>query len=378
MHIAFNAWFWDQPHTGSGQYLRQLVTALTKLKAELRLTLVIPTHAQAEDIPTGVEVVQASAWGGGDLGKVWFEQRAYSAAVKRLRADIAHVPYWAGPLNSSARLVISILDVIPLAIPAYSGGLRAKLYTSLVTASAQGAGHILTLSHASQADITRYIGIPAEQITVTPLAADERFSAVPQAGDEAVRQKYYLPDEFALYLGGFDLRKNVNTLLLAWTYVGQPMGQQVPLVLAGRPPQQWGTSLFPDLPDYARQLKIDPYLIWVGAIDEADKPALYRLAKVFIYPSHYEGFGLPILEAMASGTPVVAANSTSIPELTGEAAYLVDPENARDMAGAILALLVQDDLHHSLANAGRGQATQFNWRKTAQATLEVYQQVMKA
>jgi glycosyltransferase involved in cell wall biosynthesis len=156
------------------------------------------------------------------------------------------------------------------------------------------------------------------------------------------------------------------------------MGQQVPLVLAGRPPQQWGTSLFPDLPDYARQLKIDPYLIWVGAIDEADKPALYRLAKVFIYPSHYEGFGLPILEAMASGTPVVAANSTSIPELTGEAAYLVDPENARDMAGAILALLVQDDLHHSLANAGRGQATQFNWRKTAQATLEVYQQVMKA
>lgn len=378
MHIAFNAWFWNQPYTGSGQYLRQLVTALSKLKTGPQITLVLPQHVQAEAIPAGVAVAYASAWGGGDMGKVWFEQQAYPAMVKKLKADIAHVPYWAGPLSSPARLIVSVLDVIPLALPAYSGGLKAKFYTSLVTATAQGAGHILTLSQASKDDITKYIGIPAEKITYTHLAADDRFNAIPSPQDELVRQKYNLPDEFALYLGGFDLRKNIHNLLLAWTYVGQPMGHQVPLVLAGRPPQQWGTPMFPDLPEYARQLKIDPYLVWTGEINEADKPALYRLAKIFIYPSQYEGFGLPVLEAMASGTPVVAANTSSIPEITGEAAYLIDPDNARDMAGAILALLVQDDLHQTMANAGRGQATQFSWRKTAQATLTVYEQVMKA
>ena len=199
-----------------------------------------------------------------------------------------------------------------------------------------------------------------------------------QPGDEAVRQKYDLPDEFALYFGGFDVRKNVNTLLLAWTYVGQPLGEQIPLVLAGRPPRKWGTRRFPDMPGYARELKIEDYLIWTGEIDEDEKASLYRLAKVVVFPSLYEGFGLPVLEAMACGTPVVAGNVSSIPEVAGEAAYLVDPENAREMGGAILALLVQDDLHRHMSNLARGQATQFSWRKTAQETLSVYEKVMQA
>jgi glycosyltransferase involved in cell wall biosynthesis len=376
LHVALNGWFWDQPYTGSGQYLRGLLDGLLALHEDLTLTLVLPPHIR-QQVPDGVNVLYGGTLMGGKLGKVWFEQRGFPAAARKAKADIAHVPYWGPPLSSPARLVVSVLDVIPLALPIYSGGTLAQLYTSLVSAGAQGAGHILTLSEASKQEIIEYLGIPAEKITPTYLAADSRFSPNPAPEDEAVRQKYGLPDEFALYFGGFDIRKNVNTLLLAWTYVGQPMGEFLPLVLAGRPPKEWGTSIFPDLPKYVRELNIEKYIIWAGEIDESDKPSLYRLAKVFVWPSLHEGFGLPPLEAMASGTPVVAATASSTPEVVGEAAYMVDPKNARDMAGAILATLVQPDLHTHLTNLGRGQATLFSWRKTAQQTLAVYQHLME-
>src|SRR5690606_4013872 len=114
MHIAFNGWFWDQPNTGSGQYLRNLLVQLRRVGPDHRLTLIVPAHTgDTKQVPQGIDVVRVNA-GGGNLGKVMFEQRGYPAAVKRLNADIAHVPYWGPPLSSSARLVTSILDVIPL------------------------------------------------------------------------------------------------------------------------------------------------------------------------------------------------------------------------------------------------------------------------
>lgn len=381
MHIAFNGWFWDQPWTGSGQYLRNLLSALRKLDNELEMTLVLPPHIQhADDLLPGINVAYGKTRFGGHLGKVWFEQRGYPAVLRKLAPDIAHVPYWGSPLSSKpARLVTSVLDIIPLVMPEYSGGIGAKLYTSLVAATAKGSAHIITLSEASKSDIVAHLDIEAERITPTYLGFDERFHPKDDSEqDAAVCQKYELPDEFALYLGSFDIRKNIHNLLLAWTYAGPSLGEQVPLVLAGRQPAQWGTPRFPDLKTYASQLEIEPYLMWLGTVDEADKPALYRLAKVVIFPSRYEGFGLPVLEAMACGTPVIASKASSIPEVAGEAAYLVDPDDARTLGAAILSVIVQDDLHANLANAGRGQATNFSWRKTAQQTIEVYQKIMRA
>lgn len=380
-HIAFNGWFWNQPTVGSGQYIRYLLPALQKLAPENTYTLVVPDSVKSvDDVPPNVSIEHAKVPIGGHLGKVWFEQRSYPKMVRKLGADIAHVPYWGAPLSTHpARLVTSVLDIIPLVLPAYRGGLGANLYTSLVSATAKGSAHILTLSEASKADIARELEIPQDKITVTYLGVGGEFN--PKDGrqkDEAVRQKYGLPDEFALYVGGFDIRKNVNNLLLAWTYVGPSLGHDIPLVLAGRYPAKTDTLRFPDLKGYAKQLDVEQYLHWMGEFDEEDKPSLYRLAKVFISPTTYEGFGLPVLEAMASGTPVVTSKVSSIPEIAGEAAYLVDPTDARELGGAIIAVLIQEDLHSHLANIGRGQSTQFTWRKTAQQTLEVYQQVMEA
>jgi glycosyltransferase involved in cell wall biosynthesis len=376
MHVVFNGWFWDQPNTGSGQYLRHLLHALHRAAPDLVMTLVLPPHNKSpDDLPDNVNIV-ATSGGSGKLGKVWFEQRTFPQMAGRVGADIAHVPYWGPPLSSPVKLVTSVLDVIPLAIPDYSRGAGARLYTSLVSAAARGSAHTITISQAAKADIIQHLRLPEDSITVTYLAADDAYH--PKLGaerDEAVRQKYNLPDEFVLYLGGFDIRKNVNQLLLAYTYVGQAEGDNIPLVIAGREPA-WGAPMFPDMRQYADELNISDYVRWVGYVDEADKPSFYRLASVFAFPTLYEGFGLMALEAMACGTPVVANDIPVIAEIVGDAGYLVKPDNAREMAGAIIALLLQKPLRDSLINQGLARATHFSWRRTARETLAVYQKVL--
>lgn len=233
MHIALNGWFWDRPDTGSGQYVRQLVTALRRIEPDIALTLVLPAPTSAPP-PGGVATIVADA-GRSHLGKVWFEQRQFPAVVARCHADIAHVPYWASPLTSPAPLITTVLDVIPLALPEYAAGFGARLYTSLVSATVRGSAHVITISDAARADIHARLGISIEALTTTHLAAGDAFH--PRIGaelDEAVRQKYNLPDRFVLYMGGFDRRKNINTLLLAYTYVMQAEGEDYPLVMAGR------------------------------------------------------------------------------------------------------------------------------------------------
>ena len=374
MHIVYNGWFWDQPNTGSGQYLRRLLHSLHRVAPDLEMTLVLPPGlASADDLPSNVNVIPTSG-SRSNLGKVWFEQRTFPQMAGRSGADIAHVPYWGAPLSSPIPLITSVLDVIPLVLPEYSPGFRGRLYTSLVSASARGSSHVITISNASKADIIQHLNLSTSAITTTYLAADEAYH--PRMGSErdtAVREKYNLPDQFVLYLSGFDPRKRLADALLAYTYVGPVHGGEIPLVIGGREPE-WGKPMFPNMREYADKLQITDYVHWIGYVDDADKPSLYRLADVVVNPSIYEGYGLPVLEAMQSGTPVVARKIPVTEEIAGDAAYLVD--DARTMGGAIIALLIQDPLRQSQISRGLAQATKFNWRKTARETLAVYEKVL--
>lgn len=376
MHIAYNGWFWDMPNAGSGQYIVRLLKALRRAAPDLELSLVVPPHnPNPQDVPEGVTVVPTGNGGrASKFGKVWFEQRTFPQVAAKIGADIAHVPYWGPPLASKVPLVASVLDVIPLIYPEYALGFFNRLYLSLVSTGARGANHIVTISETSAIDIEEWLHIPSEKITTTYLAPDMEYH--PQIGkehDEAIREKYNLPDRFVLYLGSFDRRKQVNELLLAYTYVGQAEGDNIPLVLAGREPQ-WRQPLFPNMRDYAEQLNIGNYVRWVGYVDEADKPALYRLADVMVFPSIYEGFGLPPLEAMACGTPVVAWEAVHSEEILEKGAYLVD--SARSMAGAIIALLLQKPFRDAMINQGLAQVTKYSWRKTAKDTLSAYEKTL--
>ena len=381
VHIAINGWFYDQEATGSGQYLRHLLASLRQAAPEVELSLILPSHIQAPpDRPRAINVVSTTGSrfvpkALGKAGKVVFEQRTFPRIARAIGADIAHVPYWGAPITCPVKLVATVLDVIPLLYPVYSRGPLNSLYTALVSSAARGSNHIITISETAKIDIEEQLRIPEDAITVTYLAPAERYH--PRIGadnDEAVRGKYNLPERFVLYLGGFDWRKQVNELLLAYTYVGEADGDTFPLVIAGREPE-YDDRLFPNLRAYASRLEIEDYVQWIGFVDEADKPSLYRLADVFVFPSLYEGFGLMALEAMASGTPVVTSKAIVFEEVLEDAAFIVN--NAREMAGAILALLIQQPLRDTMINQGLALASNYAWRKTAEETLEVYERVMR-
>jgi glycosyltransferase involved in cell wall biosynthesis len=377
MHVAINAYFWNRPNTGSGQYTRQLVYHLNRLVSDLDITLIYP-HVAGErpisDVPPSVKV-KVVEMRPGHLGKVLFEQRTFPQACREVGAELAHVPYWGSPLQSPVPLVVTVHDLTTLLVRDYRRGMGARLYTALVSAGARAANHVITDSQASRRDILQHLGIPEQRVTAVYLAAGPAYKPDSELLlDMAILKKYDLPDFYILYLGGYEIHKNVTTLLLAYTYVARALGEDYPLVLAGKRPD--GSS--PHVPDYESlisRLGLADFVHWAGYIDEEDKPAVYRGAQSFVFPSRYEGFGLPPLEAMACGVPVVASNSSSLPEVIGEAGFALDPNDERQMGGSIIATVVQEELAAELKQMGLEQAARFSWEKTATETLLIYSKV---
>jgi glycosyltransferase involved in cell wall biosynthesis len=377
MRVAINGWFWTQPATGTGQTVRYLVPALVRQDPSLELILVVPEQAAQsrteEELPEGVRWLPVPS-GSGNLRKVWFEQYTFPRVCRQLGVDVAHVPYFASPLNAGVPTVVTVHDLIPMVLPEYRGNAWVRLYTSLVAAAAARACLILTDSQASKQDILAHLRVPDSRVRVVYLAPAPQYRPVDDPlALAAVRRKYDLPGTFVLWLAGFDVRKNARGLLHAYTWVYSALGDEYPLVMAGKLPDR-ETPLFPDPRRTAAELGIGEALRFPGRIDEADKPALYSAASVFAFPSHYEGFGLPILEAMACGTPVVTSNAASLPELAGAAAFQIDPGDTRRMGAAIIALCVQEDLHAEMREKGLAQAAGFTWDKTARETMAAYRQ----
>lgn len=373
MRVAINAWFWDRPDTGSGQYTRQLVKHLAALDPALDLFLVPPSlqvckFASMQTCqPANLQTRRLANW-----QKLYVEQVAFPRAARELGADVAHVPYWAPPMLPSVPTVVTIHDLIPLLLREYRGGPFVRAYTALVSTTARDAALVLTDSEASRQDIIAHLGLPAERVRAIPLAADSRYSPTPEAEDAAVRARYGLPPRYALYLGGMDVRKNVATILRAYTWAGPVLGESLPLVVAGQLPQR-DSRFAPDPRRQARELALDErWVHFIGAVEEADKPALYRGATAFLFPSRYEGFGLPPLEALACGTPVVGSDAAPIPEVVGNAGVLFDPDDAEGMAGAVLQLAQDAAFHAEMSRRALAQAARFSWQRTAQATLDAY------
>jgi glycosyltransferase involved in cell wall biosynthesis len=293
-----------------------------------------------------------------------------------LRADLIHVPYWAPPLRAAAPIVVTIHDLIPLLLKEYRGGPLVRLYTGLVAAAARGASLILTDSDASKRDIVQHLGVPESRVRTIYLAVDLKFTPRADPVDRAaVRRKYDLPDNYVLYLGGFDPRKNVEAALQVYTWGQGAIGSTHPLVVAGRLPDT-SDGFFTDPREIARQIEVEDVVRFIGEVDEEDKVALIQGATALLYPSRYEGFGLPALEALACGVPVVGSNAASIPEVVGDAGSLVDPDDARSMAGAHIAVVTDVSLHDALSERALKQAAKFSWDKTVSETIAAYESVV--
>jgi glycosyltransferase involved in cell wall biosynthesis len=375
MRIAINGWFLGQAGTGSGQYLDGLLRHMPEVAPEHQFLLVAPSDVSRVTFP-GLQLeylsVESQSWRS-NLGKVLFEQVVFPRACRRWGADVAHVPYWGSPLWRPVPTVVTVHDLIPLLLPAYRGGLPVRLYTRLVAASARRAAAVLTDSLSSKDDIQTHLGIPPERVSCIYLAAGEAFSAEPEPDDPIIREQYGLPERYVLYLAGHDERKNVAGLVEAFATVARA-DNDVALIIGGKLPEQDVAPFYDPRPLIAT-LGIEESVILAGWVDEAHAPALYRGAACAGFASRYEGFGLPVLEALACGTPLVCSNTSSLPELLGDAGFAVDPDDTQALAGAILACLVDEPLAAELRQRGPEQAARFSWERTAQKTLAIYQRV---
>lgn len=385
--IGINGFFWDKPFTGSGQYTRELWRGLHEaglVGDKLRATLLHPPrqHIAADgDAALGAHYqAQSKLRVGGNIGQTWWEQVGLGGAARLLGMHLLHSPYLAAPLFAPAPLVVTVHDLIPLRLAEYRGSVTFRLYLRLATVAARRAKLLLTDSEWSKRDIVELLRVPAERVLVTYLAVGKQYHPASAAEQAATRAKFDLPEGYIFYIGGFDVRKNVIGLLRAYAAALPQMQTPRVLAIAGKPPaaaaRAANPTLFPDVYAEAARLGLGDKVLWLGQVSDMDKAALYAAAGLFVFPSRYEGFGLDPLEALASGTPLVCANTSSLPEVVGDAGVLVDVAHPTHLSTAMLGVLNDAVKQAMLRAAGPVRAAQFSWTRTAKATVTGYQEVL--
>ncbi|MCA1816962.1 MAG: glycosyltransferase family 4 protein [Acidobacteria bacterium] len=367
MHIAIDAHSVGTGLAGNETYAANLVEALAEVDQENRYTLYV----------TKPEAVER-------FGGRWsnFEVRrtlphtpllrvplTLSAELRRRPVDLLHVQYTAPPL-APCPVVATIHDLSFEHLPeTFRRRSRAQLRLT-VRRTARSAAHVVAPSEFTRRDLIETYGVARGRTSVVPLAASERFAPVREAKElQRVRELYGIEGDYILAVGSIQPRKNLARLFEAYSGLRQTRGQdKLPkLVVVGKRAWLYGETL-----RAAGEYGVSDAVIFTGYAPERDLPALYSGALCFAYPSYFEGFGLPPLEAMRCGTAVVAGDRTSLPEVVGDAGLLVNPFDPEEIAAALARLIEDDSLRALLRERGLARATQFDWRETARLTLEVY------
>lgn len=385
MKIGINAYFFKIPASGSGQYLKHLLHALAEVDGQNEYVLLgpQPLTQHGNEYPQGLSSTKfpyraypapTFAKRNENTEKVTWEQFTAPAAAKKAGVDIFHVPYFAPPLLPRTPTVVTIHDVIPLRLPAYRAGAKVEAYMRLVARAAHSATLIITVSQHAKQDMMGALNLPAERIRVIYEAAGEEY--VPITNEEtlaAARAKYGIGKRYIFYLGGLDSRKNVPQLVRAFAHLYKQIDDpDLQLFISGDPDRQTG-PFFPDPRPVAAELGITDRIVF-RFVEDADKPTIYSGASLFVFPSIYEGFGLDPLEAMSCGAPVVCSNRTSLPEVVGDAAITVDPNDTQALVEAMRRVLTDNELATDLRARSLQRAKQFSWHTTATATLAAYEE----
>ena len=293
-----------------------------------------------------------------------------SAELRRNPVDVLHVQFTAPPF-SPCPVVVSIHDLSFEHLPQTFKWRSRKQLRITVRRSAREAAQVIALSEHARNDIIDTYGVEPEKVSVIPLAAPAHFRPVLDEEElQRVRQTYGIEGDYILSVGAIQPRKNLSRLVAAYSRLrrARPEGNLPKLVLVGK--CAW---LYDETLRSIKELEVSDSVILTGYVPESDLPALYSGALAFVYPSYFEGFGLPPLEAMQCGTAVIVGDKTSLPEVVGDAGVLVDPFDVDDIAAAIEKVISDSNLREQLRVKGLERAKLFNWRKTARQTLAVYQ-----
>ena len=349
MRICIDARGMSERPTGSGKALRYL---LGRLRADF------PRHEYLTCEPAG-----AASW---RLSRqLLWEQVELPLHALRLRADVLHVCGGTpGPFVTPTKTVMTVHDLAPTRHPELLPHARSRWYWGrMVPRAARRAHAVLVPSAATKRDVVALAGVPEARVHVAPWGVPLETAGAATA--DAVRAAYGLPGDYVLYVGTIDRRKDYRTLLGA---MGQ-LGEDTVLVIAGTV-----IAGRTDFPETVARLGLDRRVRMLGYVPDRDLPGLYRGASVFVYPSFYEGFGFPVLEAMACGTPVITYRTTSLPEVAGDAAILLDPPVPLETLASTITRVMRDaDLRRSLIERGLVRVASFDWRSTAAVTAGVYE-----
>jgi alpha-1,3-rhamnosyl/mannosyltransferase len=364
---------------GVGHYTDQLIRALARADRNIHCVVVCPRPINPfRAFPAltfadpNIELV-VPGWWGGLIGRVR-RRLGIQAPLEALvgPVDVFHATNYllTYPVQRAKR-VVSIHDLTLILFPEWHPAKRLRQMRAGLRASAEAADRIIADSRATKDDIVRHLAVDPERVAIVPLAVDPSFRPLPRAEvDAALAPLGLVYGAYVLFLGTLEPRKNIGRLLEAAMKAGADVG---PLVLAGV--DGWGNDeLRPRIADLARQGRVRP----LGYVPETLRPTLLGGARAFIYPSLYEGFGLPPLEAMACGTPVVTSDVSSLPETVGDAALLIDPLDVDGLAGAIRRLWDDEALRRDLRARGLARAREFSWERTARLTLEAYAAALRS
>jgi glycosyltransferase involved in cell wall biosynthesis len=356
---------------GIGTYLRNLLRHLSRLDSQTEYILL----CRADDSAAMDEV-------GKNFRAIPEPAKPYSVReqlripldLRRERIDLFHAPHYVLPPLTPCKSVVTIHDCIHLRFPQYLPSRLGYAYArSSMWMATHRANRVLTVSEASKRDILRYFHIPERRIDVIYNAIDDRLGETPQPDEiERVRDRYQLNAPFVLYAGNIKPHKNLERLIEAFYMLRQdPDLTHVKLLIIGDEISKYAT-----LRRAVHRYKLHKHVRFFGFVPDKTLAVLYRLARVFVFPSLYEGFGFPPLEAMASGTPVITSNVSSLPEVVGDAALLIDPMDAAAIAQAMRRVLMDSELREELRQRGLRRVKEFSWERSVRRVREIYDEVL--
>ena len=375
MTIAINTLPLLDNQAGAERYTRNIINYLVRLNGDHQYHLILSRINQSLYRPnqgnfqqTVVDVNTRHK-----LLRILSEQIYLPRLLKRQGVNLLFSPCNIGPRFLSVPLVITLFDLHWLRFPELFSPLRLAYLRRALTWSARKAEAVLTISENSKKDLINLLSVPEEKITVTYVGLDPLFREIPEKSElQELRRRYGLKDRFILSVGQLHKRKNIPGLLQAYQRLAAHSPLNVQLVLAGG--EGDGAA---EVREAVRQIGRDR-VVFTGCLPDEDLLRFYHAAECLVYPSFYEGFGLPVLEAMACGCPVITSNVSSLPEVAGEAALLIDPLRIETISTALVSLLTNPGLSQSLIRKGFEQARRFTWEAAARKTLDVFEKVKAA
>lgn len=310
---------------------------------------------------------------GQPLVRIFWEQVVQPVALRRAGVDLLHALAFIAPIAAPCPFVITVYDLSFLRYPGTFRPFNRWYLAHFTGYSVKRARRIITISDSTRQDVINFYHAPPDRVQTVYCGVDERFRPLPAAEISAFRARQELPNSFVLFLGTLEPRKNIEGLVRAYARWRERQPDAPPLVIAGG--RGW---YYAKIFELVERLGLTHTVVFPGYVSEQDKPLWYNAAALFVYPSLFEGFGLPVLEAMACGVPVITSTTSSLPEVTGTdgAACLVEPADTEALAMAMAQVMADAGRRAAMAEQGLARSAEFRWEKTARETVGIYRKVL--